>query len=48
MKLSNEMGGMGLRDFRSFNLAILSQQNWYTFQNPNSLLARDFKKKYFP
>lgn len=41
-------GGMGFRDFRDFNLAMLGKQGWRFVINPSSLLSRVFKAKYFP
>jgi hypothetical protein len=40
-------GGMGFRDFRSFNKALLAKQCWRLWQNPDSFLAKIMKGKYF-
>jgi hypothetical protein len=41
-------GGMGFRDFHSFNLAMLAKQIWPLVNEPNSLCARVLKAKYYP
>ncbi|CAL1398314.1 unnamed protein product [Linum trigynum] len=43
-----EYGGMGFRDLRSFNLAMLGRQVWKIISQPNSLLTRTLKASYFP
>ena len=42
------LGGLGFKNFSLFNRAMIAKQNWRVQNNPNSLLARTFKTKYFP
>nr|XP_023912496.1 uncharacterized protein LOC112024088 [Quercus suber] len=41
-------GGMGFRNLQAFNLAMLAKQGWRLFENPNSLVARIYRAKYYP
>ena len=40
-------GGMGFRDLKAFNLALLAKQGWRQQQNPNLLVHKVYKAKYF-
>lgn len=41
-------GGMGFRDMRIFNIALLAKQGWSLINYPNSLVASVLKDKYYP
>jgi hypothetical protein len=41
-------GGLGFRDFHSFNMAMVAKQGWNFMHKSNSLVARLYKARYFP
>ncbi|GAU37390.1 hypothetical protein TSUD_22640 [Trifolium subterraneum] len=41
-------GGLGFRNFEAFNKAMVAKQVWNILQNPNSLVAKLIKARYFP
>ncbi|KAA3467389.1 reverse transcriptase [Gossypium australe] len=47
LSVSKEAGGMGFRDLKFFNISLLAKQGWRLLRNPNSLLVRTLKAKYY-
>ncbi|CAL5441577.1 unnamed protein product [Camellia sinensis] len=48
LTLPKMKGGLGFRDFRAFNKALLARQGWRLLKYPNSFVARFLKGIYFP
>ena len=46
MRRRKNYGGMGFRDFKSFNKALLAKQVWRLWQTPDSFLAKIMEGKY--
>ena len=43
-----EKGGLGFRDLKAYNLALLAKQGWRLQNNPHSLVYKVLKARYFP
>ncbi|KAH9704682.1 reverse transcriptase domain-containing protein [Citrus sinensis] len=41
-------GGLGFKKLHQFDISMLGKQGWRFLTNPNSLVARLFKARYFP
>jgi hypothetical protein len=48
MGKSKMQGGMGFRELEYFNLAMLAKQGWRLITNPDSMVAKILKEKYYP
>jgi hypothetical protein len=48
LSMAKENGGMEYKELESFNMALLDKQGWRLLQNPNSMVARVLKEKYYP
>jgi hypothetical protein len=43
-----KLGGLGFRDLRALNEALLAKQGWRIITEPQSFMAITLKAKYFP
>ncbi|CAN0905267.1 Transposon TX1 uncharacterized 149 kDa protein [Linum grandiflorum] len=48
LSIRKDYGGMGFRDLLGFNLAMLGKQGWKLLTEPEALVSRVYKAKYFP
>jgi hypothetical protein len=46
--LSKAQGGLGFRNLRVFNQALLARQAWRLMTKPTTLCARVLRAKYYP
>lgn len=47
MGLPKSVGGLGFRNFESFNQALLDRKCWRLYIDPTSLVAKVLKEKYY-
>lgn len=47
MTKHKKAGGLGFRNFRDYNLAMLGKHGWRFLTNPDSLVSRLYKARYF-
>ncbi|CAN0918346.1 Uncharacterized mitochondrial protein AtMg00310 [Linum grandiflorum] len=47
LSVRKENGGMGFCDLKGFNLALLGKEVWRLLVNPEALVSRIYKAKYF-
>jgi len=45
---AKEVGGLGFKEIKKFNEALLAKQVWRMINNPDSLCYRVFKVRFFP
>ena len=43
-----EAGGLGFKNLRAFNMAMLAKQGWRLINNTNHLVTGIMKARYFP
>jgi hypothetical protein len=48
MGLPKASGGLGYRDLECFNMALLTKQGWRLLQEPDTLVAKVIREKYYP
>ena len=48
LTLPKSQGGVGFRNMRAYNQALLAKQAWRLLTNPESLCARLLRAKYYP
>jgi hypothetical protein len=48
MAFPKDYGGLGFRNLHHFNMAMVAKQGWNFITNPNTLVAKVYKARYFP
>ncbi|XP_019155488.1 PREDICTED: uncharacterized protein LOC109152296 [Ipomoea nil] len=46
--IPKKYGGLGFKDLHAFNLAMLGKQGWRILTQPQSLVSRVYKARYYP
>ncbi|XP_019171070.1 PREDICTED: uncharacterized protein LOC109166632 [Ipomoea nil] len=46
--IPKKYGGLGFKDLRTFNLAMLGKQAWRMLTNTDSLVSRVYRARYYP
>ncbi|MCI04262.1 RNA-directed DNA polymerase (Reverse transcriptase) [Trifolium medium] len=46
--MHKNVGGLGFKSIEAFNYAMLGKQAWKLLSNPDNLISKLFKAKYFP
>lgn len=47
MSYAKHRRGLGFKDIYNFNQALVVKQSWRIIQNPNSLMVKVLKTRYF-
>lgn len=48
VSMSKRKGGLGFRNLYGFNIALMGKHCWRFMQDPNALVSRVYKARYFP
>jgi len=48
LSVPKTFGGMGFKNLRAFNLAMIGKQTWKMVTNPDALITRLLKARYYP
>ncbi|XP_019195011.1 PREDICTED: uncharacterized protein LOC109188829 [Ipomoea nil] len=48
LSIPKKYGGMGFKDLKNFNLAMLGKQAWRPLTSPDTLVAKVYKARYYP
>lgn len=48
LSINKKNGGLGFKNLRAFNHAMPGKQAWKFMMEPNNIIIRLFKAKYFP
>ncbi|VFQ76993.1 unnamed protein product [Cuscuta campestris] len=48
MAVPKKFGGLGFKHLHGFNIAMLGKQGWRLLTQPDALVSRVFKARYFP